>query len=211
MSMLEYLMTFPLYCHTMNRKTWLRCLVTSRKIKDAAVGAICKHSLWYVQLPWEDWFHMQRHLRDAAMCARKTVSQKKWTEEEPLCASLDCRFGGKTGLWVPRHVPLRDDLSQCDASLVQNLWWKNRDEDLPKPHLCCANPQYGVKKWIRGALELTIHGNPTHMCYVVCCETCRDRVKKALDTIRLGDREHTVSSIVIGVEELVLSQDVRVS
>ena len=209
--MLEHVMTLPLDGDAMSRKTWLRCLVTSRTIRDAAVGANCEHSLWYVQLPSEDWFNMKRHLRDAAMFARKTVSQKKWTEEEPLCASLDCRFGGKTGLWIPRHVPLRDDLPQCDASPVQNLWWKNRDEDLPKPHLCCANPQYGVKKWIREALELPIHGNPTHMCYVVCCETCHDRVKKALDTIRLGDREHTVSSIVIGVEELVLSQDVRVS
>ena len=209
MSMLEYLMTFPLYCHTMNRKTWLRCLVTSRTIRDAAVGANCQHSLWYVQLPSVDWFNMKRHLRDAAMFARKTVSQKKWTEEEPLCALLDCRFGGKTGLWVPRHVPLRDDLCQCDLSLVQNLWWKNRDEDLPKSHTNCSDPQDKVKDWIRNTCVLTI--DATQKCYVVCCETCRDRVKKALDTIRLGDQEQPVGLVVIGVEELVLSHDVRVS
>ena len=105
--------------------SWLCCRVVSRTVKDKAMvagqgGNQTKRYAGKIAL-----HQMNVFIEEAAKFARQTICPKQWTAEDPQCCSMQCPFSGKTGIWIPRHVPLCR-LEAQDVEKVQNLWWRNK-------------------------------------------------------------------------------------
>ena len=150
---------------------------------------------------------LHRALKAAATIAIQTICKNKWTVEDPRCCSTCCRNSGKTGIWAPRHVPLRSDLPEADVVNVQNLWWRNALRKQPSEiSYNSSDPQKRVSDFAR-----------TKQFYVVCSEVCGNSVTKALETIRLAReserlldaRDDFEIKVILGVDKLVLSGDVE--
>ena len=132
---------------------------------------------------------MNRLVSDAARLALKSISNVPWTAEDPKCALQHCRYDGKTGKWIPRHVK-RDE-----ASIVETMWWHNG----ATTWMDCmrSDPQETVEAHI----EYMSNRNEGESFYVVCCMACGEELQKALRTVHI-DREQNFS-IILGVDRII--------
>ena len=132
---------------------------------------------------------MNRLVSDAARLALKSISNVPWTAEDPKCALQHCRYDGKTGKWIPRHVK-RDE-----ASIVETMWWHNG----ATTWMDCmrSDPQETVEAHI----EYMSNRNEGDSFYVVCCMACGEELQKALRTVHI-DREQNFS-IILGVDRII--------
>ena len=133
---------------------------------------------------------MNRLVSDAARLALKSISNVPWTAEDPKCALQHCRYDGKTGKWIPRHVK-RDE-----ASIVETMWWHNG----ATTWMDCmrSDPQDTVEE----SIEYMLNRTEAESVYVVCCMACGEELQKSLRTVHI-DREQNFS-IILGVDRMVL-------
>ena len=189
-------------------ETWLRCIVVSTESKQAAVTGPSANARKY-----EEWLAVRDLLRKQAVEARRTISLKPWTPTERRCCSLQCPYGGKTGVWAPRHVPRLHDRSESDRESIAKLWWKRQHQcafangiHCPEGFYGASDPQVLVTTWIADRVRHRGPYCPERYC-VACSETCADRAKLAIQTMRLGTNCPDYG-IVLGVDQLRLDGDV---
>ena len=189
-------------------ETWLRCIVLSTESKKAAVEGSGANATKY-----KEWFAVGDLLREAAVAARRTISLTPWTPTERRCCSLQCPYGGQTGEWAPRHVPRLHDRSERDRESIAKLWWKRQRQcafangiHCPEGFYGASDPQVLVTTWIADRVRHRGPYCPERYC-VACSETCADRAKLAIQTMRLGTNCPDYG-IVLGVDQLRLDGDV---
>ena len=135
-------------------------------------------------------------LEQASELALQTVDFARWIPENPRCCSKLCRFGGRTGLWVPRPLHTRD---ATRLHAVARRHTQKRVADHIGTHLL-ATPEY----------------------FVVCCQMCSQDVETAIRISKrcrleiiftkygpgdFGSGDVQKPKIVLGVDELVLPTD----
>ena len=137
-------------------------------------------------------------LEQASELALQTVDFARWIPENPRCCSKLCRFGGRTGLWVPRLLHTRE-ATRLDAGARRHIYE-------------ATTPQKRVADYI-GPQR---HPNNTGEYFVVCCQMCSQDVRTAMRISKrcrlssiedFGYRDVQKPKIVIGVDELVLPTD----
>ena len=131
-----------------------------------------------------------RLVSDAARLALKSISNVPWTAEDPKCALQHCRYDGKTGKWIPRHV------ARDEAYIVETMWWHNG----ATTWMDCmrSDPQDTVEE----SIEYMLNRTEAESVYVVCCMACGEELQKSLRTVHI-DREQNFS-IILGVDRMVL-------
>ena len=132
---------------------------------------------------------MNRLVSDAARLALKSISNVPWTAEDPKCALQHCRYDGKTGKWIPRHVK-RDE-----ASIVETMWWHNG----ATTWMDCmrSDPQDTVEE----SIEYMLNRIEAESVYVVCCMACGEELQKALRTVHIDGEQNF--EIILGVDRII--------
>ena len=127
---------------------------------------------------------------------------KAATLENPRCCSKLCRFGGRTGLWVPRPLHTRD-ATRLHAGARRHIYEATTPQKRVADHIgthLLATPEY----------------------FVVCCQMCSQDVETAIRISKrcrleiiftkygpgdFGSGDVQKPKIVLGVDELVLPTD----
>ena len=133
-------------------------------------------------------------LKSAAVLAPEVISLSMWTPENPLCCSKRCRFGGRTGLWVPLH-------NQQRQRTAERPWWLNGRQGCGHDGYTATQPQERVAEWTRKETRAETQ-------FVVCSVKCSEDVQWALGIIGLASQRRIFHSsknfkILLGVDEVV--------
>ena len=141
-------------------------------------------------------------LEQASELALQTVDFARWIPENPRCCSKLCRFGGRTGLWVPRPLHTRD-ATRLHAGARRHIYEATTPQKRVADHIgthLLATPEY----------------------FVVCCQMCSQDVETAIRISKrcrleiiftkygpgdFGSGDVQKPKIVLGVDELVLPTD----
>ena len=187
------------YCaDSMDWKSWLRSRACCRAFGRITSLKHCHGIRLFQQRK------IFKPLQQAASYAKEEISSQPWDETDPRCCSERCEHGRKTGVYVPRHTPIRG-LTPAEITTTQYLWWQNDEREVSWGR---TDPQITVSEYMRRhAYRLfgrQIDTAPKDF-YVVCCAECYHRVHQKLEIISQYKRQHF--EIVIGVEELVLKRD----
>ena len=149
---------------------FLCCLAVSRAMKEGLtmMRQHCKldnASMYVMKVVWRN------DMKAAAALANRMICWDKWTPDDPRCCARQCRYRGKTGLWLPRSAHYSK--AKARALNKKKSWFM--DQPLFRYTYPTGDPQQTIQQWqIRGRRP---------KIFVVCSESCGSSVCKALRAI----------------------------